>query len=43
MTSTIVKPCDYDIEKLTFNPLLSNKKNQLKLSYYPPTMAPEAL
>ncbi len=26
MTSTIVKPCDYNIEKLTFNPLLSNKK-----------------
>ena len=26
MTSAIVKPCDYDIEKLTFNPLMSTKK-----------------
>ena len=42
MTTTIVKPCDYDIEKLTFNPLLSNKKNQHRLSYYPLTTAPGA-
>ena len=43
MTSTIVKPCDYDLEKLTFNPLLSTKQKTLKQFYYPPTMVPEAL
>jgi hypothetical protein len=26
MTSAIVKPCDYDIEKLTFNLLMNTKK-----------------
>ena len=35
MTTTIVKPCDYDIEKLTFNPLLSNKKNSAQTILLP--------
>ncbi len=42
MTSAITKPCDYDVEKLTFNPLMNTKKKTHRLSYYPPTMAPEA-
>ena len=35
MTTTIVKPCDYDIEKLTFNPLLSNKKKSAQTILLP--------
>ncbi len=42
MTSAIVKPCHYDIEKLTVNRLMNSKKKQPKQFYYPPTMEPEA-
>ena len=35
MTNAIVKPCDYDIEKLTFNPLLSNKKKSAQTILLP--------
>ena len=35
MTTTIVKPCDYDIDKLTFNPLLSNKKKSAQTILLP--------
>ena len=35
MNTTIVKPCDYDIEKLTFNPLLSNKKKSAQTILLP--------
>ena len=35
MTSTIVKPCDYDIEKLTFNPLMSNKEKSAQTILLP--------
>ena len=35
MTNSIVKPCDYDIEQLTFNPLLSNKKKSAQTILLP--------
>ena len=35
MTTTIVKPCDYDIEQLTFNPLMSNKKKSAQTILLP--------
>ena len=35
MTNSIVKPCDYDIEKLSFNPLLSNKKKSAQTILLP--------
>ena len=35
MTTTIVKPCDYDFEQLTLNPLLSNKKKSVQTILLP--------
>ena len=35
MNTTILKPSDYDIEKLTFNPLLSNKKKSAQTILLP--------
>jgi len=35
MTNSIVKPCDYDIEQLTCNPLLSNKKKSAQTILLP--------
>ena len=39
MTSSIVKPSDYNIENLTFKTLMSQKRKQHKLSYCPLIMA----
>ena len=35
MTSSIVKPCDYNIQNLTFNPLLSQKKKSAQTLLLP--------
>ena len=35
MTNSILKPCDYCIENLTFNPLLSNKKKSAQTILLP--------
>ena len=35
MTNSIVKPCDYNLDNLTFSPLLSNKKKSAQIILLP--------